>query len=317
MIWGTLFSGCGGVDCGLLQAGHTVAWGVEIDPAIADIYSANHPSIPLFRNDVRSVDLAALSPIDALWASPVCKQDSKARLQTLDRREDASIGTAIIRYVKHFQPELIILENVDGYKKNPALTTLIAYLSKHYALSERVLNASNYGVPQDRARLVIQARKGPIAWPDYLPQQVSWYDAIADLLPTMQAWHLANWQQLLWKPEYDLMLPALVHGHYAYHRNKQDARELDILPASALARTVTSSHNVLQRYIVLETGAVLKPTIQAIARWQSFPDTYQWPGTLTAAVKAIGNAVPPRLVQKLTENYKGYRQQMEDDGDVA
>jgi DNA (cytosine-5)-methyltransferase 1 len=162
MIWGTLFSGGGGVDYGLKQAGHDIAWAVEMEPAIAACYRDNHKE-RLIEDDVLNVDLESLPSIDALWASPVCKQDSDARRKGLPPREDASIGLAVIKYVKHFKPDLVILENVRGYKKNPALKTLVTYLARHYTISERILDASNYGVPQGRKRLIIQARRGPIA----------------------------------------------------------------------------------------------------------------------------------------------------------
>jgi site-specific DNA-cytosine methylase len=140
---------------------------------------------------------------------------------------------------------------------------------------------------------------------------VGWYAAIHDLFPTMEHIELANWQKQLWKSEYDKMLPLMVHGHYAYEsRIRGLGRELDILAAHMPARTVTSSHNVLQRYIVLP-DCVLKPTVKAIARLQTFPDWYQWPTSAGKAIEIVGNAVPCQLAQQLTLAYSQAHRDME------
>jgi DNA (cytosine-5)-methyltransferase 1 len=309
MIWGTLFSGGGGVDCGLKMAGHQIAWGIEMVPQIAACYRANHHE-PLIEADLRMVDLSTLPAIDALWASPVCKQDSKARNKTLAPREDASIGIAIIKYIEHFQPELVVLENVDGYKKNPTLTTLIAYLSRHYSISERVLNAANYGIPQNRKRLIVQARRGPIAWPEYAPVRVGWYEALQDLFATMPEDTLAGWQQQLWKAEYDALLPVMVAGHYDFRDKGSDPKSLCITPASEVSPTITSSHNNTQRRIMLADGRILRLTPRETARLQSFPDDYLWPAKVTLAQEIIGNAVPPLLVKQLTTPYTSQRRRV-------
>lgn len=118
MIWGELFGGGGGVATGLENAGHTVAWTVEIDPAIAAIYAANHPTTRVIVQDVYEVDVEMLEPVNGLWLSPVCKGHSKARCKTLPEREDVAIGLAAIRYIKYLQPELVIIENVRGYMQH-------------------------------------------------------------------------------------------------------------------------------------------------------------------------------------------------------
>lgn len=303
MIWGTLFSGGGGVDEGLKMAGHQVAWGIEMMPQIAACFKSNHPDTKLIVSDLRNVVLSTLPAITALWASPVCKQDSDARNKTLAPREDASIGLAVIRYIEHFKPELVILENVDGYRKNPTLTTLIAYLSRHYSISERVLNAANYGVPQNRKRLIIQARRGPIAWPEYAPHCPSWFEILQAHQQVLEPAALIDWQKARWLPEYDEMLPLLVHGHFAFKRDGEDGRRLTVTPSWKSMPTVTSSHNNRDKRLVMPDGQVYRLTPAAIGLLQSFPADYIWSEDTELAYEIIGNAVPPLLVQQLTAPY--------------
>jgi DNA (cytosine-5)-methyltransferase 1 len=303
MYWIELFAGGGGVGTGLEHAGHIVSAAVEMEASIASCYRANHPNTTLLVSDVRDVTISDLpGEINALWASPVCKQDSKARNKKLARREDATIGLAILPYIKRIQPELVIIENVQLYMSNPAFTTIVAYLSRHYTLSMRVLDAANYGVPQHRERLILQARRGPIAWPEHT-QRRTWYDVLSGRFDKMEAAKLAPWQRELWRPEYNKLLPVMVSGQYAFRDHKYDPKALEITPFNLPARTVTSSHNNTQKRIVLAQDHILRLSAQDNARLQSFPENYIWPEGIILAQEIIGNAVPPLMVQALTKSY--------------
>lgn len=299
-----LFAGGGGVACGLEQAGHHTSAAIEYDPEIAAVYAANHPHTKLYVSDIRDVRLTSLPcEITALWASPVCKQDSVARNRTLARREDAQIGEAIIPYIKAIQPELVIVENVPQYQYNPAFGKIVSVLSQmRYAISLRVLDAANYGIPQKRTRLILQARRGPIAWPAQTKERKSWFTALADIFDEMERSSLAPWQKALWRPEYDALRPCVVHGHYDY-RSDHEPRALDVTPAWMPSRTVTASHNSTQRRIVFP-DRILRMTPRGAARLQTFPDTYKLPERVILASAIVGNAVPPLLAQRITEQYR-------------
>lgn len=309
MKWGTLFSGGGGSDTGLVAAGHTVSWAVELEPEIAACYHCNHPNSEIITSDIRNVDISSLPAIQGLWASPVCKQDSKARVKKLARREDAAIGRAILPYIEILKPELVIIENVAGYRTNPVCSQIVAFLKNKmgYHVEMRVLDAANYGVPQHRERLIIQARHGSIAWPAYTKGQ-TWYEALSDLFATMEEGELANWQQQLWKPEYDTAKPLMVAGHYDFRDHADDPHELCIIPASKPSPCVTSSHNNTHRRIVLDDARILRLSPRENARLQTFPDGYKFPEQVTLAQKIIGNAVPPLLAQRIVESYDVSRQ---------
>lgn len=304
MKWLELFAGGGGVATGLEASGHTVDVAIEKDAQIAAYYQSNHPHTQVLAADIREVDTAFLpTGINALWASPVCKQDSKARNKLLPEREDARVGMAIIPFVQAIQPELVIIENVAHYQKNPTLTVIINLLLKmHYTVSMRLLDAANYGIPQRRERLIVQARRGLVAWPEYATRRIGWYEALVDLFEGLEEAELAPWQRALWKPAYDGLAPVMVHGHYAYQHGEEE-RRLDVLPGHLPARTVTASHNSTQKRVVLSDGRILRMTPRCAAKLQTFPDTYILPSQSTLANVMIGNAVPPLLVQRLTEPY--------------
>lgn len=302
-----LFGGGGGVGCGLQAAGHHVITTIEKEPDIADCYQANHPDTKVIVADVLDVEhnlVQIPGNIDALWASPVCKQHSKARRKTLEAREDANIGLAILPYVEAIQPSLVVIENVKGYLKHSSLSTIVATLLKWgYTVSMRTLDAADFGVPQHRERLIVQARRGPIAWPNHASMRRTWYDALTDLFDSMEHADFANWQRQLWRPEYDAILPVMVYGHYDFRDTVDEPKQLAISTADKPACTVTSSHNNTHRRIVLADGRILRVSPRENARLQTFPDGYIFPSQVTLAQEIIGNAVPALMVQRLTELY--------------
>lgn len=309
MIWGTLFSGGGGSDTGLIAAGHTVAWAIEKEPKIAACYHCNHPNSDIITSDIRNVDISKLSPIQGLWASPVCKQDSQARNKTLSKREDASIGLAILPYIEVLKPEIVIIENVRGYRSNPTCSKIVAFLKNRmgYQVEMRVLDAANYGVPQHRERLIIQARRcGSIAWPNYTQRQ-GWYAALADQMDTLTSSSLIQWQIERWRSEHNTLCPCIINGHFDFDKGTEQ-RELSIVPGNKPISTITSSHNNRDKRVMMPTGQVLELSVQALAHLQTFPGWYQWPDNRDLAYEIIGNAVPPLLAQRIVESYDPSKQ---------
>ncbi len=305
MRWLEIFAGGGAVATGLEASGHQVEASIEIDERIAACYQANHPDTRVIVSDVRDVSIGSLpTSINAVWFSPVCKQHSEARNRSLAPRDDADIGLAALPFIDAIQPDLVIMENVKGYMRHPSFTSIIhALVVKHrYTVSMRVLNAADYGVPQHRERLIVQARRGPVAWPEQVKHPTSWYTALKDMLETLEIADLAPWQQKCWKPTYNAMLPVLVHSQYDY-RTANEPAQLYIVPSDRPAMTVTASHNSTQKRLVLADGSIRRVSVRANARLQTLPDTYQLPEQIGLASEIVGNAVPCLLAQKLTAPY--------------
>lgn len=302
MKWIELFAGGGGVGTGLKQAGHAVAAAVELDSAIAQCYRTNHPDTLVIASDVRRVDISNLPQgINALWASPSCEGHSQARSKHLPAREDADIGLAILPYLTALQPELVVIENVQAYEKHRSFATIVSYLIKSYSVSLKIIDMADYGVPQSRVRMILQARRGPIAWPNQT-RRIGWYEGLQGLLKNLPDTELAQWQRDLLKPEY-CTSPLLIYGFYDYRRSS-DERNLSYRHASDPSKTIVSSHNALaSRAYFPDIGQCKKLDVVGNAKLQTFPDTYIWPCVKTKAMEIIGNAVPPLFVQRLTELY--------------
>lgn len=156
---GSLFAGIGGIELGFKRAGFSTAWGVEIDSKACVTYRANHKS-PIINADIAKVDLSAIESIEILTAGFPCQAFSVAGYQKGFSDERGNVFFEILRYLRHFKPQIVFLENVKNLANHDKGNTFkrIKYEleSLHYTLKYAVLNTCEYGnIPQNRERIYI------------------------------------------------------------------------------------------------------------------------------------------------------------------
>ncbi|HWA91783.1 MAG TPA: DNA cytosine methyltransferase [Rhizomicrobium sp.] len=168
-----LFAGAGGLSLGFEQAGFDVAAAVEIDPVHCAVHEFNFPNCTTICRDVTKVagpqirDAAGLArrDVDVVFGGAPCQGFSMIGRRALDDPRNALVGH-YVRLVRDIAPKYFVFENVKGLtvgKHKLFLEEIVERLSSDYdvLLPYKVLNAANYGVPQDRHRLfLIGARKG-------------------------------------------------------------------------------------------------------------------------------------------------------------
>src|SRR5260221_8821013 len=155
-----LFSGCGGMSAGMQSADHEVVFAAENWSVARRVYDANfdHPSVPLDLQDV--IDAAhrvSRERPDIIVGGPPCQDFSAAGLRQEAERADLTIAFADI--IKACSPKYFVMENV------PAATSSVAFkLARHrlvgagYGITQVMLDASVYGVPQLRKRVFLIGR---------------------------------------------------------------------------------------------------------------------------------------------------------------
>jgi DNA (cytosine-5)-methyltransferase 1 len=168
-----LFSGCGGLTEGLKQAGFNVIAGAEVRAEAREAYLLNHPDVHLFE-DVRDVSLSDISKhyhlnpgeLDLLAACPPCQGFST--LRTLNHLKPADdernkLIFQVSRVTAELMPKAVLVENVPGLLNNWRLDEFQRRLKKlGYRPAKDILNASHFGVPQRRRRMIFVALRGDI-----------------------------------------------------------------------------------------------------------------------------------------------------------
>jgi DNA (cytosine-5)-methyltransferase 1 len=281
-----LFSGCGGVAQGMKQAGFTHAWGLEFDPAIAEIYRANHGQV--YVQNILDADPMKFEKVDLLHASPVCKSYSSAKTDAKETQLDLDCAAKVCEFIRTLQPQYFTLENVAEYGNHEAFNNIIETLySQGYWLNCQVLNAADFGAPQSRRRLILIAIKSGFI-PSLPPKEkhIGWYQAISDLIPNCKQSDFADWQKNMTK---GIIKPFVM--------SSTEQRANTVRYANQPIFTIKASDR--DPRALIESGETIQLNLDCLARLQSFPKDYIWGDKIEPIRKGIGNAVPPLLYEKV------------------
>lgn len=167
-----IFSGCGGVSCGLTLSGFNVKAAVEIETNAVNTYKKY---TPLKKVNILNRDICMLSGEEILKAAkikkeelylfagcPPCQNFSRQNPQNKNKsiEERKKLLFEFLRIIEEIIPPFILMENVPGIKSDfnqEILDEFIERLEKLYIVERDILNAANYGVPQARKRFVLHA----------------------------------------------------------------------------------------------------------------------------------------------------------------
>ena len=160
-----LFAGCGGLSLGLTQAGFKSVYANEINPICAETYIKNFRinNEQMYIGDIHDLirDLKnrkiEFGEIDLVSGGPPCQGFSMANRQRIIDDPRNSLYKAYLEFLSIVKPKFFIIENVRGManKINEILTDINDMLDSSYDVSFKLLNARNFGVPQNRERFFI------------------------------------------------------------------------------------------------------------------------------------------------------------------
>ncbi len=154
-----LFAGMGGIRIPFEELGGKCVFTSEFDKFAQETYAENFGEIP--SGDITKIDAKEIPPFDILLAGFPCQPFSNAGLKKGFEDTRGTLFFDIARIVKHHKPKVLFLENVKGFKshdKGNTFQTLKKTLEDlDYNVFAEVLNAKDFGVPQNRERIYIIA----------------------------------------------------------------------------------------------------------------------------------------------------------------
>ncbi len=175
-----LFAGVGGLSLGFEQAGFDVVAAVEIDPIHAATHKFNFPNCAVICRDIRTLagrdirNVAGLRDrnVDVVFGGPPCQGFSLIGQRVLDDPRN-SLVFHFLRLIGELKPRAFVMENVPGMVAG-AHTQLLSELIDRFARlgykvrqPHRILNAANFGVPQNRRRLFLLGSRSDTFLPEY------------------------------------------------------------------------------------------------------------------------------------------------------
>jgi DNA (cytosine-5)-methyltransferase 1 len=188
---------CSGMGMALHGLGTNV-WGIECDRQIADVYSKNHPHSKMICDYVQNVIPEELEDVDCIIATPSCRNASIANSKAGETEDDLIVAKSIVGIIKAKLPKFFLLENVAGYKNFESFTQIEEELTTQgYCTTTQILNLQDFGIAQSRKRMYLLAARNQEISDIQLPQVglLGWYEAIADLIPTLPEIFLSKYQQ--------------------------------------------------------------------------------------------------------------------------
>ncbi len=327
-----LFAGIGGQSVGLKKAGFVIKASVEIDVNAVKGYKLNHPGTNVFDYDIRKIDTKEIKnilsdhPLHLLAGCPPCQGFSSVR--RLNRKQSIrddrnNLILEYLRFVKELKPLTIMMENVPGlvnyylFKQVVKELTTLGYNPKF-----DILNVKDFGVPQNRKRLVlVGSLLGELDISRVYVQKRTVKHAIGNL-PKIE--------------DTDDEAHKIVANHIP-----RVQRMIELIPKNGGSRKDLPKEYILEchkkenvgfndvygrlkweNYSSTITGGCLNPskgrflhpeedrciTAREAALLQTFPKNYKIPTDIpkTSAALLIGNALPPRFSYYQSKNIRNH-----------
>ncbi|MEU8608450.1 DNA cytosine methyltransferase [Actinoplanes sp. NPDC048791] len=320
----SVFTGAGGLDCGLEVAGMDTIACVEIDNTCRQTLEQNRPGWKLLdRQDVMQV-ATNLQPedlgirrgdLDVLAGGPPCQPFSVAgqwtntgRLGMSDKR--AGTVVAMLDLAETLLPRVVLIENVAGFLQGKVsagpyiesrLDEINARWGTSYKLKAAIVDAADYGVPQHRKRVIAVAIRDGVPFTHPLPthdsKPITAWDAIGDLGDTDAPAPAGGWTDLL---------PSIPEGHnYQYLSSRGDGEELFGYRTRYWSFLLKLARDRPSWTLPASPGPATGPfhwnnrplSVRERLRLQSFPDNWMVTGNRIQQVKQAGNATPPLLAE--------------------
>lgn len=342
-----LFSGCGGISKGFYDTGRVeIVGAIDFDQAACDTFSKNFPKASVICGDINtiSVEATGFNNVDIIVGGPPCQGFSGLNRWEKDKDNDPrnKLFLQYLRFVDELRPKALLIENVKQI-----LTSKDGYVPKHITdfLSERgynvkykILNASDFGVPQKRERAFFVALKNEYdvfdfgALEKYRLPKVTVAEALSDIasIETQAIPYPQGTVFDLHKPEteYQKLMQSKdrkLYNHMIYYPTDHVQKMVSYVPQGGNWKYVPKElfksernnrhSNYLKRLdsnsqsVTIDTGHNVYfhpnfnrvPTIRESARLQSFPDDFIFVGNKGQQFRQVGNAVPPFLAMAIAK----------------
>jgi DNA (cytosine-5)-methyltransferase 1 len=302
----SLFSGAGGLDLGFIQAGHRIIWANDIYADAVETYRKNIGT-HIVEGDITAIPSEQVPDCDIVIGGFPCQGFSVANTKRSATDERNEMYKQMLRVIKDKTPLFFLAENVKGIlslEKGKVMQMILGdFRNLGYTVKCQLLNAADYGVPQQRQRVIITGVRNDVDFEYMYPEKeygenggcgikrwVSVKDALKNLPDPDKPNNLLNHEYSKYKLRFNGYL-----GHRMIDPDKP-------------APTVTARGDDKGGVVVLHHyNNKRRMTCRELAVIQTFPIDFVFEGTRSSVYRQIANAVPPLLAFAAAKQFKLYK----------
>jgi DNA (cytosine-5)-methyltransferase 1 len=315
----SLFSGAGGLDLGFKNAGFNISWANEYDKNIWATHELNFPDTFLCKQSITEIDETTIPNCIGIIGGPPCQAFSEAGAKKGTKDPRGQLFWDYIRILKEKKPLFFVAENVSGLLSNRHRKDLDAFIKAFdeagYNVDFKLYIASDYGIPQDRERLIFvgynKSLNKKFSGLKIKKDKVFLRDALKgmpDAIPTKNGQISTN--VLMKNHEY------MTGGFSSMFLSRNRVRGWDETAFTVLATArQTPLHPQAPKmvkiakdnfsFVVGKEDLYRRLSIRECARIQTFPDNFEFVyKRIEDGYKMVGNAVPVKLAEQIAKQIK-------------
>jgi DNA (cytosine-5)-methyltransferase 1 len=311
----SFFSGAGGLDLGFHNAGFEIVWANEFDKKVTPTLRKNFPRTVV---DDRSITLVQPEDLpddlDGIIGGPPCQSWSEAGAKRGLEDKRGQVFLDYIRLIKAKRPKFFLAENVAGMLSKThaeAFAFLVKEMeSTGYSITFKLLNAADFGVPEDRFRVIFvgyQKSLGEFTFPKPLSSQVTLKDAIWDLRDSATpALSGKRGQQHLAISNHEFLVGGFSSMYMSRNRVRGWDEQSFTIQAGARHAPIHPDAPKMTKIgpdkfeFSGDVAQYRRLSVREAARIQTFPDDFEFLyDDVATGYKMVGNAVAVKFAEAL------------------
>lgn len=310
-----LFAGIGGFRMGFEKAGYNCVFSCEINQRCREVYSNNYQEIPW--GDIREINPQSLPDFDVLLAGFPCQPFSICGKKQGFEDTRGTLFFEICKIIAAKQPKVVVLENVKHlihHDRGQTLSIIIQSLQNlNYHVNYQLLNAKDFGLPQNRERIIIMAVKNrPFNFAKFRETSPQ---ALRNFLDQKGDFEFLSPDEYTLIKEPKKQASGLIFVGYrnkgkwktgvrpnTEHLSRVHRQPNRIYSIDGVHPTLPSQETSGRFFIYIpETNRVRKMTIRECYRIMGFPETFKIDANLGESYKQIGNSVCVPMVEAIAQ----------------
>ena len=317
----SLFSGAGGLDLGFHQAGFNTIWANEYDKEIWETFETNFSDTKLDRRSIVNIPSSEIPEAIGLIGGPPCQSWSEAGSLRGINDKRGQLFFEFIRVLRDKKPLFFLAENVSGMlasRHSEALENIKNhFIESGYNLSFKLLNASDYGVAQDRERVFFVGFRNDLDITFKFPKKLNHKKTLKDII-----WDLKDNSTTPDEKNYTLNSCKVLNHEYMtggfssmfMSRNRVRSWDETSFTILATARQIPLHPQAPKMinigkdkfdFVKEQEDKYRRLSVRECARIQTFPDDYEFIyNKIEDGYKMVGNAVPVELARQIAEKIK-------------